>query len=209
MCRLVCILVLYVQPTSCNKANIVFHFPKTRNKCLCLSGMGHSHRHSYSADTYEHIWGRDLWWSKSTAIVFLCHWWFSCWCKVMYPCADPKVFSESVQLWLCFFFFLSWWGEKGSKYLYKWAIIDQPVKRHLNGISLAGQWWPNIECWLGSFVVLQEIRSSIGKKPYIFLIFQGGVWTPFLPLWIRTWCIHVKIFWYSMCALSVMYLVGS
>ena len=23
----------------------------------------------------------------------------------------------------------------------------------LNGVSLAGRWWPNIECWLCSFVV--------------------------------------------------------
>ena len=37
-----------------------------------------------------------------------------------------------------------------------------------------GRWWPNIECWLGSFVFVQEIRTSIAKKPYIFVIFQGG-----------------------------------
>ena len=23
-----------------------------------------------------------------------------------------------------------------------WAIIDTPAKRHLNGVSLAGRWWP-------------------------------------------------------------------
>ena len=32
----------------------------------------------------------------------------------------------------------------------------------------------NIECWLGSFVIFQGIRTSIAKKPYIFVIFQGG-----------------------------------
>ena len=34
---------------------------------------------------------------------------------------------------------------------------------------------------LGSFVVLQGIRTSIAKKPYIFVIFQGV-----RALWIRT-----------------------
>ena len=35
-----------------------------------------------------------------------------------------------------------------------------------NHRRLSGQWWPNIECWFGSFEVKQGIRSSIGKKPY-------------------------------------------
>ena len=48
-----------------------------------------------------------------------------------------------------------------------------PGKRHLNGISLAGRSWPNIECWLGSFVIFQGVRTSIAKKLYIFVIFQG------------------------------------
>ena len=30
-----------------------------------------------------------------------------------------------------------------------------PAKRHLNGISLAGRRWPNIECWIGSYVILR------------------------------------------------------
>ena len=30
-------------------------------------------------------------------------------------------------------------------------------------------------CWLGSFVILQGLRTSIAKKPYIFVIFRGGV----------------------------------
>ena len=50
-------------------------------------------------------------------------------------------------------------------------------ERHLNSVSLAGQWWPNIECWLGSFVVFQGIRTSIAKKPYVFVIFRRGVLT--------------------------------
>ena len=49
---------------------------------------------------------------------------------------------------------------------------------HLNGVSLEGRWWPDIECWLGSFV----IRTSIAKKPYIFVIFHGGSRPPVPPL---------------------------
>ena len=32
----------------------------------------------------------------------------------------------------------------------------------------------NIKCWLGSFVIFQGFRISIARKPYIFVIFQGG-----------------------------------
>ena len=31
-----------------------------------------------------------------------------------------------------------------------------------------------IECWLSSFVVLQEIRTIIAKKLYIFVFFFSG-----------------------------------
>ena len=55
------------------------------------------------------------------------------------------------------------------------AIISGPsLARQQNSISLVGRWWPNIECWLGSFVVLQGIRTSVAKKPYIFCDFSGG-----------------------------------
>ena len=38
-----------------------------------------------------------------------------------------------------------------------------PSKTPLNGVSLAGRCWPNIECWLGSFVIFQGILTSIAK----------------------------------------------
>ena len=50
-----------------------------------------------------------------------------------------------------FFFFFSVDERRGLEYHYKRAIIGPPGKRHLNGVSLAGRWWPNIEfSWLGS-----------------------------------------------------------
>ena len=51
---------------------------------------------------------------------------------------------------------------------------DQPAHVHWNDISLAGRRLPNIECCLGSFVIFQGIWTSIAKKPFIFVIFQGG-----------------------------------
>ena len=37
-------------------------------------------------------------------------------------------------------------------------------------------------------MIFQGIRTSIAKKPYIFLIFQGGgSWPPATPLWVRAW----------------------
>ena len=68
-----------------------------------------------------------------------------------------KVLSEEVQNLILFFF--SWWGDRGSKYHYKWAIIGPPAKHHLNGVSMAGRWLPKIECWLCIFVVFQGIRT--------------------------------------------------
>ena len=65
------------------------------------------------------------------------------------------------------------------------VIIGPPAKHHLNGVSLACRWWPNIECWLGSFVILKE-PDQYAKKPYF-----SGVGSAFL--WIRPWAIwHEK-----------------
>ena len=67
----------------------------------------------------------------------------------------------------------------------------QSSARQWNGVSVAGRWWPNIECWFGSFVIFQGIRTNIAKKPYIFVIFQGGGTDPCPPLWIRAWRMYM------------------
>ena len=60
--------------------------------------------------------------------------------------------------------------------------VNYRVTVWLNSVSLAGRWWPNNECWNGSFVIFQRIRTSIAKKPYIFVIFQGRGSEPPPPL---------------------------
>ena len=42
------------------------------------------------------------------------------------------------------------------------------------GFPLSGQLLPDIECWLGSFVIFQGIPTSIAKKPYIFVPPSGS-----------------------------------
>ena len=56
---------------------------------------------------------------------------------------------------------------------YKRAIIGPPAKRHF----MAFRWRADDGPLLldGSFVIVQGIRTSIAKKPYIFVIFQWGV----------------------------------
>ena len=52
---------------------------------------------------------------------------------------------------------LKYWSgspEKSQSYqvsIYSWAIIGPPAKRHLNGVSLAGGWWP-IFSDVGSYI---------------------------------------------------------
>ena len=42
--------------------------------------------------------------------------------------------------------------------------------------------WLADDGWLGGFVIFQGIPNSIAKKPYIFVIFQGGeVLDPYPP----------------------------
>ena len=64
---------------------------------------------------------------------------------------------------------------------------------------------PNIECWFGSFVVLQGIRTSIAKKPFIFCDFQseggGGVQTPFPP----SGSAHGAMGWFVIVAYPVLH----
>ena len=66
----------------------------------------------------------------------------------------------------------------GSKYHYKRTIIATPVKHHLNGVSLACRSCSNFECCLAGFVIFQGIWTSIARKPYIFVIFQGATGPP-------------------------------
>ena len=84
-----------------------------------------------------------------------------------------KVLSDGFQLWQRFF--------NGERREDPNTNIGPPAKRHC-------RWWPNIECWLGSLVNFQGMRTSIARKPYIFVIFQRGSGPSCLPpLWIRPW----------------------
>ena len=61
-----------------------------------------------------------------------------------------------------------------SKYYDKGEHHRPASETPLNGVSLAVRWWPNIECWLGSFVIFQGIRTSIKQNPISLWFFWGG-----------------------------------
>ena len=51
------------------------------------------------------------------------------------------------------------------------------VKRHLNGVSLAGRQRPNIiyiECSLERFVIFRGSGPVLLRNPIFFVIFEGG-----------------------------------
>ena len=78
-------------------------------------------------------------------------------------CSDPESFVRGGPNLIMFFSLI-----RGQR------IPIPPAKRHLNSVSLAGRRWPNIECWLSSFVIFQGNQTSIAKKTYIFVIYQGA-----------------------------------
>ena len=89
--------------------------------------------------------------------------------------------SDNVFFFVVFFFsFFSSWRENGSKVPLRAGHHRPTSETPLNGVSLACRWWPNIEFWLGSFVIFQGIWASIAKKP-IFLWFFTGVSGPHAP----------------------------
>ena len=82
------------------------------------------------------------------------------------PCADQECFV------------------RGGPTLTTFFLVDTTKIEYSLIAGVPSSWWPNIECWLGSLVIFQGIQTSVAKKPYIFVIFQGswggggGVRTP-------------------------------
>ena len=92
------------------------------------------------------------------------------------------------------------WGKGGSKYHYNQAIFGPRAKRylnagqhrhanetpcHLNGVSLACRWWPNIQCWLGSFVIFRGSGPILLENAIFLCFFSGGSGHPVppTPIW--------------------------
>ena len=82
-------------------------------------------------------------------------------------------------LCFCLFVFELMWGG--------WIQIPPQASHHrparetpLNGVSLACWWWPNNECWLGSFMIFREPWTVLLRNT-IFLWFSGGSGPPAPP----------------------------
>ena len=123
--------------------------------------------------------------------------------------------GPTLTRFFCLFVFYEGRGSKNSKK--KRTTIGPAAKRHLNGVSLVGRWWPKIQCWFGSFVIFQGTRASIAKNP-IFCEFSGeggGSGAPVLPsgglclprLWqIKSGHNHLGDFKYNLLHLSLIFL---
>ena len=77
------------------------------------------------------------------------------------------------------YFLIEWMREERIQITLKVGLYRPAAKRHWNGISLVGQCRPNIECWLGRFVIFLGIGTSIAKKLYIFVIYFNPRWIEF------------------------------
>ena len=96
-------------------------------------------------------------------------------------CADPESCQRGSNFDIFLFvIFLDDEGcedQKYHKFTTKKAIIGPPAKCHLNGVLLAGGYWPNIECWLGNFVIFQR-SGPVLLKTLNFCDFSGGSGPP-------------------------------
>ena len=95
-----------------------------------------------------------------------------------------------------FFFFFFLFVDGGIEDL-NTALNGPSLACYRNAISIAGRWWPNIKCWFGSFVIFHGIQTSIAKKPFIFVIFQGVGPDPLSPsldppMYLTTRCTQTK-----------------
>ena len=99
-------------------------------------------------------------------------------------CADPESFVRGGPTLTTFVFCFGWRGDGGSKYHYKGAIIGPPAKHHWMEFRWRVDDGPALNAGLVA-AIFQGIRTCIARKPYIFVIFQGGP-DPLSPLWICT-----------------------
>ena len=76
--------------------------------------------------------------------------------------------------------------ERGSKYRWKRTVIGLPARSNLNGVSLSGRWWLNIECRLGSlFRFLMGSGQVLLRYPITLWFFKGRLRNTCPPLWFR------------------------
>ena len=92
-------------------------------------------------------------------------------------CADPESFVRGGPTLTTFCLSLKRREKNPNTVIY--IYINGPSsarQRNANKWRFAGGQIPrpNIECWLGSFVIFQGIRTSIAKDPYTLVIFRGG-----------------------------------
>ena len=93
-------------------------------------------------------------------------------------CGSRKFFQRASNFEFFFFSFVL--VDEGIQVLIKaghhWLASETPFKWCFAGVPKMAQY-----CMLAWHVIYQWIRTSIAKKPYIFVIFQGKVRTLYPP----------------------------
>ena len=105
---------------------------------------------------------------KDTTLMF----WFS---PTSNPCFDPESFFRVGPTLTTLF--LNWWVDPNTTEI-------GPSSARQRTVSLACQRWPNIECWLGSFVIFRG-SGTVWYGTLYFCVFSGGPGPPVPPLWIH------------------------
>ena len=138
-------------------------------------------RHVTNYATWPGVWQCNL----TTMISCKIH---VTWCKKKWEPQHNHVHCKFITIRKNFIFmitfFISWWGEGGSKYNFKPAFTGQSAEKHSNDVALVSQWWPNIECWL--MVALWFSRGSgpvLLRNPIFLWFFRRGP-DPLYTLWI-------------------------
>ena len=83
-------------------------------------------------------------------------------------CTDPESFFRGGSTIL---FLVNGEIQKPLKVGQHRPACKMPFKWCFPGVPMMAQ---HIECWLGSFVIFQGIRTSIAKNSYIFVFVQAG-----------------------------------
>ena len=77
-----------------------------------------------------------------------------------------KVLSEGDLTYTTFFFFFFFFLVNEGR--------EDPSTTNSGSSSLACRWWPDIECWLGRFVIFGGSRPVLLRNPIFVLFFKRG-----------------------------------
>ena len=114
------------------------------------------------------------------------YWYFACFLSHAQMFKLTKhYFLNSIRIWsgseLWQRFFSSFFKGERIQISLKTGHHRPASETPLNGVSLACRWWPNVECWLGSFENSWGSGPVLLRNSIFFFIFQRGGPDPLSP----------------------------